>query len=187
MKKLFILVILVLTVSGCQKEKIIEYQKPTGTVSDMSGYQGLVSEQFYDITVDEVLEKIENGETFIVYFGYVECPWCNCVVPVLNEVSVENDMPIYYLDFHSSVNSENASGMREISEFCGNNQQGLKEGQFSFSFPTVLYIRKGELYDVHIGTVYGHNGFTDSLTEKQRERLTYQYNKEFTGLLIIEN
>ena len=58
MKKLLILAILLLTIVGCQK-KYLEYQKPTGVIADMSGYQGLISEQFYDITVDEIL-KIEN-------------------------------------------------------------------------------------------------------------------------------
>ncbi len=173
--------------SGCQKQKFIEYKNPTGNISDMSGYDGLVSEQFYDITVQQVLEKIADEETFIVYFGYQDCPWCNCVVPILNEVSIENAMPIYYLDFHNSVNSENVEGMKQISEICGNDQTGLKEGQFAFFFPTVLYIKQGEVYKVHIGTVSGHNGFEDPLSEKQKERLTYQYNKEFEGLLIIEN
>ena len=185
MKKLVVLLLLI-TAAGCQKEKFIEYQKPTGTISDMSGYDGLESEQFYDITVDEILEKIENRETFIVYFGYEGCPWCICVVPVLHQVSVEKEMPIYYLNFKNTINSENVEGMKKISEICGNDQEGLEEGQFSFFFPTVLYIKKGETYKVHIGTVSGHNGFTDPLSEKQRERLAYQYNKEFEGLLIIE-
>ena len=39
------------------KEKYLEYQKPTGVIADMSGYQGLISEQFYDITVDEILKN----------------------------------------------------------------------------------------------------------------------------------
>ena len=131
--------------------------------------------------------KIENRETFIVYFGYEDCPWCNCVVPILHEVSIEKDMPVYYMDFNNSVNKENVSGMKQISELCGNDQQGLKEGQFAFFFPTVLYIKQGEVYKVHVGTVSGHNGFVDPLTEKQKERLAYQYNKEFEGLLVLEN
>ena len=186
MKKLVVLLIISLTVLGCQKEKFIDYQKPTGNISDMSGYDGLVSEQFYDITVDEILEKIKNKETFIVYFGYEDCPWCKCVVPILNEVSIEKEMPIYYLDFHKSINSENYQGMKQISEFCGNNQEGLEEGQFSFFFPTVMYVKIGQLYKIHVGTVSGHNGFEDPLSEKQKERLKYQYNKEFEGLLIVE-
>lgn len=186
MKKLLIMLLLLFVISGCQKEKLIEYVKPTGTISDMSGYEGLVSEQFYDITVEEILKKIANKETFIVYFGYENCPWCNCVVPVLNEVSIENEMPIYYMDFNNSINNENIEGMKQISEICGYDQTGLKEGEFAFLFPTVLYIRQGEVYKVHVGTVSGHNGFEDPLTEKQIERLKYQYNKEFEGLLIIE-
>ena len=61
-EKLLILAILLLTIVGCQKEKYLEYQKPTGVIADMSGYQGLISEQFYDITVDEILKKLKTGK-----------------------------------------------------------------------------------------------------------------------------
>ncbi|MBQ2640096.1 MAG: hypothetical protein IJF92_05015 [Bacilli bacterium] len=47
----------------------------------------------------EIVEMMENNKTFIVYFGFSECPWCRSVVPTLLDVA--NDLEIntiYYVD-----------------------------------------------------------------------------------------
>ena len=31
-------------------------------------------------TAKEIVKKIENKETFVVYFGFAECPWCRSVI-----------------------------------------------------------------------------------------------------------
>ena len=46
-----------------------------------------------------LIEKIDNKETFLVYFGYAECPWCRTVIETMlsqaKEYNIEN---IYYLN-----------------------------------------------------------------------------------------
>ena len=46
----------------------------------------------------EIVEKTENKETFIVYFGFAKCPWCRSMIENLVDLSIENDMEIYYVD-----------------------------------------------------------------------------------------
>ena len=50
-------------------------------------------------TAEEIVEKMDNGETFAVYFGFAKCPWCRSVLPTLFEVSKELEIDtIYYVD-----------------------------------------------------------------------------------------
>ena len=46
---------------------------------------------------DEVLEKLENKESFIVYVGYDDCQSCKEFKPILNQLNENYDITIYYL------------------------------------------------------------------------------------------
>lgn len=49
-------------------------------------------------TAKEIVEKTENKDTFIVYFGFSKCPWCRSMIENLVDLSIENGMDIYYVD-----------------------------------------------------------------------------------------
>ena len=58
-------------------------------------------------TVDEILKKVEKGETFIVYFGFPNCPWCRSVIEKAIEVAnKENIKTIYYINIRNENNEE---------------------------------------------------------------------------------
>ena len=46
---------------------------------------------------DEVLEKLENKESFIVYVGYDDYQSCKEFKPILNQLIENYDITIYYL------------------------------------------------------------------------------------------
>ncbi len=47
----------------------------------------------------KIVQRIHQKESFIVYFGFSDCPWCRSVVPTLLEVAKDYDIhPIYYVD-----------------------------------------------------------------------------------------
>ena len=49
----------------------------------------------------DIVKKIENNETFVVYFGFAKCPWCRSVLPTLIDVAKkENLQTIYYVDVY---------------------------------------------------------------------------------------
>lgn len=53
-------------------------------------------------TEDELVSMIDNDETFIVYFGFAECPWCRSVIETFLATSEEYGIDkIYYLDVSS--------------------------------------------------------------------------------------
>lgn len=54
---------------------------------------------FIYATIDELNEKIENEETYIVYFGANWCPWCRSVLPTfIEEAKTAKIDKVYYID-----------------------------------------------------------------------------------------
>lgn len=50
-------------------------------------------------TEDDIVSMIENKESFIVYFGFANCPWCRSVIPSLIQAAKESNVTkIYYVD-----------------------------------------------------------------------------------------
>lgn len=51
------------------------------------------------ITVKKLMDKINNGETFAIYFGFSDCPWCRSIVENLIAAAKNKKVDtIYYLD-----------------------------------------------------------------------------------------
>lgn len=54
---------------------------------------------FVYVTAEELVEKIDNKETFVVYFGFNTCPWCRSVLSNLITSAKDNKVDkIYYVD-----------------------------------------------------------------------------------------
>lgn len=47
----------------------------------------------------DIVEMIDNKETFVVYFGFPTCPWCRSVLSTLDEVAKDTNFnTIYYVN-----------------------------------------------------------------------------------------
>ena len=47
----------------------------------------------------EIVKMINNKETFVVYFGFADCPWCRSILPTLIKVAKDLELDkIYYVD-----------------------------------------------------------------------------------------
>lgn len=50
-------------------------------------------------TASDIVNKINNNESFVVYFGFSECPWCRSILEALLESANEYEVDtIYYVD-----------------------------------------------------------------------------------------
>ena len=70
-------------------------------------------------TAKEIVEKTINKETFIVYFGFSKCPWCRNMIENLVNLSIENNMDIYYVD---------VLDIRDTIEYIDGEVKTTKEG-----------------------------------------------------------
>lgn len=109
-----LLISLLVLVTGCNKkeEDVLtdamkfknEYESINGTVSEKGGNVirsiNIPSDNpITYATARDIIDSIKGKETFVVYFGFSNCPWCRSVVPTLIDVAKENNLKeIYYVD-----------------------------------------------------------------------------------------
>lgn len=137
MKKISVLLItllLIVSVTGCTKKNLDskkfkeEYESFNDKKNDYFEYRDLDLDEknpFVYSTDAEIVEKIENDESFIVYFGDPECPWCRSVIEEAIKSANENDIDkIYYVRFWDGFHKEI---IRDVYELDENNAPVLKE------------------------------------------------------------
>ena len=121
MKKRFIFILFILIglfiITGCSNNKDSlkfkeEYESLNGTKTSYSdsNYRSVnISKRnpFVYSTADDILNMINNKETFYVYFGSSYCPWCRSVVEEAINSSIDNKIDkIYYVDIWDGFHNE---------------------------------------------------------------------------------
>ena len=153
-KILFVLIAIVIIIGGILVFNILntkkennkdaikfkeEYESLNGEVNEKSGkeYRELsISKDnpFIYKGADDIVEMINNKETFAVYFGFNSCPWCRSVLPTLIEVAKDVEIDeIYYVDVKEirdtieindngelETTKEGTDGYYELIELLGN-------------------------------------------------------------------
>lgn len=64
---------------------------------------------FSEIKCDEIIEKIENKESFVVLISQTTCSHCMSYKPKLEEVANEYKLEIYYIDVDLLSDTENTN------------------------------------------------------------------------------
>ena len=114
MKKIIsilLIVVLLISVTGCvisndikDSEKFKEeYESQNGKKSKSGKENRKVSisedNPFVYTTAEEISKKMDNKETFIVYFGFSTCPWCRSIIEELIKCAKDSKVDkIYYVD-----------------------------------------------------------------------------------------
>lgn len=116
LKLILISVLLILTIGGSyiyqKQDKVTvdskkfkkEYESINGETREKDGkvIRSLKIEESNPIvyqTAEELAKKMNNKETFLVYFGFSDCPWCRSVIESLLETTKEQNInKIYYVD-----------------------------------------------------------------------------------------
>lgn len=115
-RKIFVVlaVVLLIIITGCTYEKketisdAAKFKKEYESVNDKEvaetdfTYRKLEipsENPFVYATEADIVNKMDNGESFVVYFGFARCPWCRSVLPTLIEVGKDLGIDkIYYVD-----------------------------------------------------------------------------------------
>lgn len=121
---------------------------------------------FEKISVEGAVNLLENG-TGILYLGFSKCPWCQDLVPLLNESAKDNSInSVYYIEDFFDMRPdkvENPKYQEEynkmvdiIEEYENKTNEQIKEGNI-IKVPLVLFVKKGEIVGYQKGTIEGHN------------------------------
>lgn len=131
-KKILVILLLVLASIGltaCTKneEKLNdsemfkeEYENFNGKENDYFKYRNLSIDKnnpFIYTTAEDIVNKIENKETFIVYFGDPECPWCRSVIEQAIKSASENSVEkIHYVRIWNGFHNEKLRDVYELKD-----------------------------------------------------------------------
>lgn len=109
MKKNLLLIIcltLLVFITGCENKKALEFKKEYESMNGVESKSGKVhrtvsinkNNPYEKVTAKDIVEKINNKETFYVYFGDKLCPWCRSVIEKSIEVAKNKKInKIYYV------------------------------------------------------------------------------------------
>lgn len=89
--------------------------------------------KFTQVSIDELNLKLNKDDSFFIYVGRVTCPDCRKIVPTLSNISLENEIEMFYLD------SEETESNVAIKEF--RNKYKIS------SVPTIIYFYDSQNYD----------------------------------------
>lgn len=134
------------------------------------------------ITVADVVSKLENKESFVLYMYFDACPWCKELGPIVSDyLSDKDDLfnMTYALNVRADGTKENDLRYKDDD---GNYNEPLFETIYNFIrdqldedgvvyVPTLLFIKDGELVYFHTGTVEGHDATERTLTDEEKQSI----------------
>lgn len=111
-----VLVVIGILLVGCNKNtKALDFKKEYESLNGLKNKNG---KEHRKVTIDDdnpyekvsakdIVEKINNKETFYVYFGDKLCPWCRSVIEKSIEVAKKNNVKkIYYVAIWNDLGEE---------------------------------------------------------------------------------
>ncbi len=113
MKKItyVLLIVLLFTfITGCSNNKnedAIKFKDEYESINGKKSKSGKENRKvnipddnpFIYITAEDLSKKIDEKETFIVYFGFNSCPWCRSIIEELINCAKDSEVEkIYYVD-----------------------------------------------------------------------------------------
>ena len=107
MKKTVLLLVACILLFGCsEKQKdnrdSLRFKEEYESLNADREYRAIEIDPdnpFVYATAEDIVRKMEDGESFIVYFGANWCPWCRSVIPVFIDTCKSLDIKtVYYVD-----------------------------------------------------------------------------------------
>ncbi len=186
MKKILLILLLLIAFTGCQSKETTE---PTKSESSACGIETcdedekatyLIADN--QISVSEVVSKLDNKETFVLYMYFDACPWCKELGPIVSDYLKDKEELLnltYALNVRPDGVKENDLRYKDDD---GNYNEPLFETIYNFIYdqldedkvvyvPTLLFIKDGQLVYYHSGTVEGHDATERTLTDDEKQTI----------------
>ena len=165
--KIFIIMLCVMFISGCNNKDINDNDK------FKEEYSAIKLDFYNDIKysdIDEVLDIIDNGSG-VIYLGSSDNDLCLVSVPILLNASDSTDLDnIYY------VNTSNIDKEFSIKDKDGN----VIIDNDNMNIPLVLFIYEGNIISYHVGTI-------DNKLELSEDETIELYNLYLEGIHNVLN
>lgn len=178
----------------------IEYESFNGKNNEYFKYREVIipeNNPFIYSTADEIVKKIEENETFFVYFGDPECPWCRSIIEQATKIATEKNIEkIYYVRIWNGFHNEILRDTYELNS----GQPALKNNGTNAYYKLLKYFdnvlkeytlqdEQGNIIDIGEKRIFAPNfiyvksgkaiKLIQGISEKQQ-----QYNDELTAEII---
>ena len=139
------------------------------------------------LTIEESIDFFDSKKTGVLYFGFEDCPWCQEILPILEESATEANIPIHYVktrygkdqDYKHTYSPEQKERLAvHLKDYMSENE----EGELTLYVPLVVVVVDGIAIDAHVGTVEGHDAHERNITEKEKAIVRNKYKKMFNLL-----
>ncbi len=122
---IFTILIVSLFITGCTKHRqsALDFKTEYEALNDKTAFKDLkyraldINEDnpYIKVTPKEIVEKLENKESFYLYVGDPLCPWCRSGLEKMIEVAMnEGVKDIYYIDFWDDEHNEILRDLYEV-------------------------------------------------------------------------
>ena len=144
--------------------------------ADMSGYACAADYEqdyrFADMTVAEVAAEMDAGTTFALFVGFDECPWCNSILNLLNDVASERGITFAYIDTRRDPSWQSNTDLEDYDLFIerfGSVIEPDDSGEPHLFVPHTFFVKDGDLVADHAGTVATQEESSDALSSEEQE------------------
>lgn len=129
MKKILLLIIPLLFLTGCNNKDGIRFKEDYESLNGQTSASGKEyrtitlpeDNPFVYATLEDINILIEHKETFIVYFGANWCPWCRSLLnTAIDEAKANGIKKIYYVNVREGTDEKN--DIRDIYSLDENNE-----------------------------------------------------------------
>lgn len=190
------------TLTDAEKFKT-EYEKINGNINEK--YNVVTREvdipkdnPIVYISPENLVEKMDNKETFVVYFGFANCPWCRSVIETMFKVAKDYKInKIYYVDVSNIrdtykldednkpvVSTEGTSGYyklldkfsKVLEDYILTDEDGneVPTGEKRIYAPNIVGVINGEAKELETGISELQTDAYMDLTEEMKDDM---YNK----------
>lgn len=168
------------------------------TKADMSAYVFMEDDDpaFLEVSTEESLRMFVNG-TGVVVYSYETCPWCNRILPILDEAAKEYGTEVFYVNIYSDAfmaltaeeKSDQINALYQCLDPILEREKDPETGEDKavMQVPEVVAVKDGEIVIHHMGVVDDFSLDPDHLdeyqvTDAQREELKEIYLDMFASI-----
>lgn len=162
-KKIILIWVLVFIVIGVLAATIYNINNIKKKTSN-NGVEIMELREFIDVNVADVIKKINDKESFVLYVGYTGCQACESYNPILKRVQSQNNSDTYYLDYKSIDKSSKdwlylTNKINVVQSFKVSEEEEIitvddKIGNIMKDYgytPVTIVFTKGECVNAYIG------------------------------------
>lgn len=184
MKRIHALIICIIIaaslLSGCGKRNGSIPESPFSgrDAVDLSAYTSMsgngIESRFVDTTVAEIDQLMKDGESFIFFVSYEDCPYCNLMIPYLNEALADAGTYAGYLDTRRDPGWMNNSDIADYDLFVkrfGRYLETDENGKPHLYTPDLYIIKKGKVKAHRQGVLDSAEDPESHLSKSQEKEL----------------